>query len=86
MGPKGPNITHHFGRWISDNREATILIQHEELPDGDIRTSDASILGRVSRTTSDDDTKMVLRPHGVPDRGFACIPEADASLAERGNC
>jgi len=51
--------TTNFGRWISDNREATILIQHTELPAGDIRACDAPVLGRVTWATSDDDTKMV---------------------------
>ena len=51
--------TTNFGRWISDNREASILIQHEELPEGDIRTMDTPVLGRVTWATSDDDTKMV---------------------------
>ena len=51
--------TTNFGRWISDNREASILIQHTELPDGDIKAMDAPVLGRVTWATSDDDTKMV---------------------------
>ena len=51
--------TTNFGRWISDNREASILIQHTELPAGDIRDCDAPVLGRVTWATSDDDTKMV---------------------------
>ena len=51
--------TTNFGRWISDNREASILIQHTELPDGDIRSCNAPVLGRVTWATSDDDTKMV---------------------------
>ena len=51
--------TTNFGRWISDNGQASILIQHTELPEGDIRTSDAPILARVTWATSDDDTKMV---------------------------
>ena len=51
--------TTNFGRWISDNREASILIQHTELPAWDIRDCDAPVLGRVTWATSDDDTKMV---------------------------
>ena len=51
--------TTNFGRWISDNRQATILIQHTELPEGDIRTCRAPILARVTWATSDDNTKMV---------------------------
>ncbi|MBR0081965.1 MAG: hypothetical protein IJP98_04410 [Clostridia bacterium] len=51
--------TTNFGRWISDNREATILLQHTELPDGDIRDCDAPVLTRVNWATSDDPTQMV---------------------------
>ena len=51
--------TTNFGRWISDNREASILIQHTELPAGDIRDCNVPVLGRVTWATSDDDTKMV---------------------------
>ncbi len=51
--------TTNFGRWISDNRQATILIQHTELPEGDIRTCRAPILARVTWATSDDNTKMI---------------------------
>ena len=51
--------TTNFGRWISDNRQATILIQHTELPEGDIRACRAPILARVTWATSDDNTKMV---------------------------
>ena len=35
------------------------LPEHTELPDGDIRSSNAPVLGRVTWATSDDDTKMV---------------------------
>jgi len=51
--------TTNFGRWISDNHEATILIQHTELPEGELTACDAPVLGRVTWATSDDDTKMV---------------------------
>ncbi len=51
--------TTNFGRWISDNHEATILIQHAELPEGELTACDAPVLGRVTWATSDDDTKMV---------------------------
>ena len=51
--------TTNVGRWITDNREATILLQHAELPGGPIGECDAPILGRVIWATSDDPTKMV---------------------------
>ena len=51
--------TTNFGRWITDNHEASILIQHEELPEGALGASGAPVLGRVIWAASDDDTKMV---------------------------
>lgn len=51
--------TTNFGRWTSDNFSATILLQHEQSPNGDLRESDAPILQRVTWATSDDDTKMI---------------------------
>ena len=54
--------TTNFGRWISDNHDASILIQYAELPEGDLAASDAPVLARVTWATSDDDEKM------VPDR------------------
>ncbi len=53
--------TTNFGRWISDNREATILLQHRPLPDGDIRGIREPILSRVIWATSDDPEQMVPR-------------------------
>ena len=61
--------TTNFGRWISDNGEASILIQHTELPEGDIRDLDEPVLGRVTWATSNDETMM------VPDRTeFQTVP------------
>lgn len=51
--------TTNFGRWISDNREATILLQHTELSDGEIASSDERVLTRVMWAESDDPTQMV---------------------------
>lgn len=51
--------TTNFGRWTSDNFNATIILQHEQTPDEDLRESDAKILQRVTWATSDDDTKMI---------------------------
>ena len=51
--------TTNFGRWTSDNFNATILLQHEPLPDGDIRTCEKPILQRVIWAESDDPTRMV---------------------------
>lgn len=53
--------TTNFGRWISDNREATILLQHTELPAGDIVTCKTRVLSRVTWATSDDPSQMIPR-------------------------
>lgn len=50
--------TTNFGRWISDNREATILLQHTELPDGPL-DREARVLSRVTWAVSDDPSQMV---------------------------
>ena len=51
--------TTNFGRWTSDNFNATILLQHEELPEGDLRACNAPVLQRVTWAESDDPTRMV---------------------------
>jgi len=51
--------TTNFGRWTSDNFSATIILQHEQSPDGDLKNCAAPILQRVTWATSDDDTKMI---------------------------
>ncbi len=51
--------TTNFGRWTSDNFNATIILQHEQTPEGDLKSSDAPILQRVTWAMSDDDTKMI---------------------------
>lgn len=53
------NPTTNFGRWISDNHEATILLQHQELPPGELLACREPVLGRVTWASSDDDTRMV---------------------------
>lgn len=51
--------TTNFGRWTSDNFNATILLQHAQLPGGDLRQCRASILQRVTWAQSDDAGKMI---------------------------
>ena len=51
--------TTNFGRWTSDNFNATILLQHEQLPDEPLPTCQARILQRVVWAESDDPTRMI---------------------------
>lgn len=51
--------TTNFGRWTSDNFNATILLQHAPLPAGDIRACQAPVLQRVIWAESDDPTRMI---------------------------
>lgn len=51
--------TTNFGRWTSDNFGASILLQHEPLPDGDIRSCSTPVLQRVTWAESDDPTRMI---------------------------
>lgn len=51
--------TTNFGRWMTDQQKTTILIQHTELGDGDIRECGDRVLARVVWAESDDPTQMV---------------------------
>lgn len=51
--------TTNFGRWTSDNFNATILLQHEQLPEGTLTECDAAVLQRVTWAESDDASKMI---------------------------
>lgn len=53
--------TTNFGRWTSDNFNATILLQTEQLPEGAPNQCDARILQRVTWAESDDPTRMIPR-------------------------
>lgn len=50
--------TTNFGRWSSDNRGITILLQTKELPDGPLNL-ELPVLQRVVWTDSDDPTRMI---------------------------
>lgn len=52
--------TTNFGRWTSDNLQATILLQVDRLPmEGDLRTCQKSVLRRVTWAQSDDAAEMI---------------------------
>ena len=51
--------TTNFGRWSSDQKHASILLQIRELPDGDISHCGDKILQRVIWAESDDPESMV---------------------------
>ena len=51
--------TTNFGRWTSDNFHASILLQHEQLPEGGLMNCEKRILQRVTWAESDDATKMI---------------------------
>lgn len=67
--------TTNFGRWTTDNFNATILIQHTELPEGDLASCDDSVLARVTWAESDDPSKM------IPDKTRFLTVAAPASPA-----
>ena len=50
--------TTNFGRWTSDNFNATILLQHE-LPNGELLEDSKRILHRVTWAESDDASRMI---------------------------
>ena len=51
--------TTNFGRWTSDNRYVTILLQYKPAPDGDLSRCTEHILQRVQWAESNDNSKMV---------------------------
>ena len=53
--------TTNFGRWTSDNRYVTILLQYQNAPDGPLADCRAPILQRVQWAESSDNTRMVPR-------------------------
>ena len=69
--------TTNFDHWISDNRDATILIQHQEIPDGPLDKCEAHILSRVTWALSNDPTKLVP---GKTDFQTVDLPASPAQL------
>ena len=51
--------TTNFGRWMTDQQRATILLQYRELPDGSIAGSEEQVLARVVWAESDHPEMMV---------------------------
>lgn len=51
--------TTNFGRWTSDNRCVTILLQYKSAPDGPLENCTDEILQRVQLAESSDDAEMV---------------------------
>ncbi len=51
--------TTNFGRWTSDNFNATILLQHELIPQEGLQGCERRILQRVTWAQSDDASKMI---------------------------
>lgn len=51
--------TTNFGRWTSDNRETTIIIQHRQLPPEGPGGCTERLLQRVIWAQSDDCTRMI---------------------------
>lgn len=51
--------TTNFGRWMSDNGDATILIQHKQVPPEGLKACNECILQRVIFAQSDDSSRMI---------------------------
>lgn len=51
--------TTNFGRWTSDNRYVTILLQYKPTPDGPLEHCTEHILQRVQWAESSDNAQMV---------------------------
>ena len=51
--------TTNFGRWTSDNYDASIVLQYKQLPEGELASCDAQVLQRVTWAESDRNEEMV---------------------------
>ena len=51
--------TTNFGRWLSDNRQVSIILQFLQVPDGPLSESGAKVLQRVQWAESADSEKMI---------------------------
>lgn len=51
--------TTNFGRWTSDNRYVTILLQYKDVPDGPLEDCTDHVLQRVQWAESNDNSKMI---------------------------
>lgn len=51
--------TTNFGRWTSDNFNATIILQHAQIPAQGLANCNDQILQRVTWAESDDPAKMI---------------------------
>lgn len=58
--------TTNFGRWTSDNRYVTILLQYKPAPDGPLEHCTEHILQRVQWAESSDNAQMVPRARNSP--------------------
>ena len=86
--------TTNFGRWTSDNRYVTILLQYKPAPDGSLSRCTEHILQRVQWAESNDNSKMIpgrrARPQSCPTgcTAASCRPSFDRPLtylSNRGN-
>lgn len=53
--------TTNFGRWTSDNYNASIVLQYRQLPQGDLRQCEERLLQRVVWVESDRPEEMIPR-------------------------
>ena len=74
--------TTNFGRWTSDNRCVTILLQYKPAPDGPLEHCTEHILQRVQWAESSDNAQMVLA-HGICHRRRPRHPRRTRQLAPR---
>ena len=65
IGGTTQSPTTNFGRWMSDQRRATILLQYREVEEEDPLTCEENILQRVVWAESDDDAEMVSAARGM---------------------
>ena len=66
--------TTNFGRWTSDNRYVTILLQYKDAPEGSLAHCTDRILQRVQWAESNDNSKMIPGRTEFATVGAPCTP------------
>lgn len=78
--------TTNFGRWTSDNRYVTILLQYKPAPDGDLSRCTEHILQRVQWAESNDNSKMVPGARSLPPSARRARPQSCPTGCTAASC
>lgn len=78
--------TTNFGRWTSDNRYVTILLQYKPAPDGDLSRCTEHILQRVQWAESNDNSKWSRGARSLPPSARRARPQSCPTGCTAASC